>query len=62
MAYKQFSIGQYYQRTGSKQVAFFYFRMVIDNWPNSAAAEMAKQSMSKANLKVEKAKDEKGKP
>jgi outer membrane protein assembly factor BamD len=62
MAYKQFSIGQYYQRTGSKQAAFFYYQMVIDNWPNSAAAEMAKRSMNKENLRVEKAKNEKGKP
>jgi len=62
MAYKQFSIGQYYQRTGSRQAAFFYYQMVVDNWPNSAAAEMAKRSMNKENLKVEKAKDEKGKP
>jgi len=62
LAYKQFSIGRYYQRTGSKQAAFFYFRMVIDNWPNTTVAEMAKQSMDKENLRVEKVKNEQGKP
>jgi outer membrane protein assembly factor BamD len=62
LAYKQFSIGQYYQRTGSKQAAFFYYQMVIDNWPNTTVAEMAKRSMGKENSKVEKVKNEKGKP
>lgn len=62
LAYKQFSIGQYYQRTGSKQAAFFYYQMVLDNWPNSTAAEMAKRSMNKESLRIEKVKNEKGKP
>jgi outer membrane protein assembly factor BamD len=62
LAYKQFSIGQYYQRTGSKQAALFYYQMVIDNWPKSTAAEMAKRSMNKENSKVEKTKNEQGKP
>ena len=62
LAYKQFSIGQYYQRTGSKQAAFFYYQMVIDNWPNTTAAEMAKRNMATENSKVEKVKNEKGKP
>jgi outer membrane protein assembly factor BamD (BamD/ComL family) len=61
-AYKQFSIGRYYQRTGSKQAAFFYYQMVIDKWPSTAAAEMAKRCMDKDNLKVEKTKNEQGKP
>lgn len=49
MAYKQFSIGQYYQKTDSKQAANFYYQMVIDNWPESTAAKMAKQKMNNAN-------------
>ncbi len=61
-AYKQFTIGRYYQRTGSKQAAAFYYQMVLDNWPNSKAAKMAKQCMDKENLKVEKVKNEEGKP
>jgi outer membrane protein assembly factor BamD (BamD/ComL family) len=62
LAYKQFRIGQYYQRTGSKQAADFYYRMVLDNWPGSTAAKMAKRNMDKENLKGEKVKNEKRKP
>ncbi len=62
LAYKQFSIGRYYQRTGSRQAADFYYQMVIDNWPDSTAAKMAKRNMDKENLRGEKVKDEKRKP
>ena len=56
MAYKQFSIGQYYQETGSKQSANFYYQMVIDNWPGSTAAKMAKEMINRklANEKEKK--------
>jgi outer membrane protein assembly factor BamD (BamD/ComL family) len=43
LAYKQFSIGRYYQKTGNKQAANFYYRMVIDNWPESTAAKMTNE-------------------
>jgi len=43
LAYKQFSIGQYYQRTGNIQSANLYFDMVIRDWPGSKAAELAKE-------------------
>jgi outer membrane protein assembly factor BamD (BamD/ComL family) len=43
LAYKQFGIGQYYQRTGSLQPANVYYQMVLDNWPGSTAAKMVKQ-------------------
>jgi outer membrane protein assembly factor BamD (BamD/ComL family) len=43
LAYKQFSIGRYYQRTGSVQPANSYYQMVLDNWPGSTAAKMVKQ-------------------
>jgi len=46
LAYKQFDIGRYYQQTGSKQSANFYYQMVIDKWPGSVAAKMAKKEMS----------------
>ena len=38
LAYKQFSIGRYYDGVGNKQSANFYYRMVLDNWPESRAA------------------------
>jgi len=42
-AYKQFTIGQYYQKRGNKQSANLYYQMVLDNWPGSTAAKMAKE-------------------
>jgi len=45
LSYKQFSIGRYYQRTGNKQSANLYYRMVVDDWPQTAAAEMAKEAL-----------------
>ncbi|MHC4310086.1 MAG: tetratricopeptide repeat protein [Planctomycetota bacterium] len=46
LAYKQFTIGQYYQRTGNKQSANLYFDMVINDWPGTKAAEMAKEMLA----------------
>jgi len=43
LAYKQFGIGQYYQQTGSKQAANFYYQMVTDNWPETVAGKMVKR-------------------
>jgi len=44
-AHKQFTIGQYYQKSGNTQAANLYYRMVIENWPRSTAAKMAKKAM-----------------
>ena len=43
---KQLRIGQYYQKTGNKQSANLYYRMVLDDWPNSTAAKKAKEEIS----------------
>ncbi len=48
-AYKQFRIGQYYDRTDSSQAANIYYRYVIDSWPDSAAAKMAKAKIEENN-------------
>lgn len=45
LAYKELTIGRYYQKTGKQQAANLYFDMVVHNWPNSKAAEMAKQML-----------------
>jgi outer membrane protein assembly factor BamD (BamD/ComL family) len=42
LAYKQFSIGQYYNRTGNKKSANLYYNMVINDWPGTKAAKLAK--------------------
>jgi len=49
LAYKQFSIGQYYQRTGNKKSANLYFDMVLNDWPGTKAAEMAKGMLSESS-------------
>ncbi len=46
-AEKQFSIGQYYQKVGDKQSANLYYQMVLNNWPESTAAEKTKQEINK---------------
>jgi len=43
LAYKQFSIGRYYERTGSELPANLYYQVVTDSWPDSTAAKMAKE-------------------
>ena len=61
LAYKQFSIGRYYQRTGYRQSANLYFDMVINDWPGTKAAEMAKEIFTN-NLGDNKTKNEGRKP
>ncbi len=45
LAYKQFTIGQYYEKTDSIQAANLYYQQVTDTWPGSTAAKMAKAQM-----------------
>jgi len=46
LAYKQFSIGQYYSKTDSPAAARMYYQSVIDQWPDSTAAKMAAAQMA----------------
>jgi len=45
MARKELSIGQYYKRTGKEQAANIYFAMVVETWPDTDAAQIARQSI-----------------
>jgi len=56
LAYRQFNTGRYYQKTDNKQSANLYYQMVVDNWPKSTAAKMAKAAMNdkKSSSKKEK--------
>ena len=47
IAYKQLSIGRYYQKTGNRQSANLYYDMVVNDWPGSKAAEEAKEMLAK---------------
>lgn len=60
LAYKQFTIGRYYQKTGNRPVANFYYRMVMDNWPGSIAAKMADERLS-SNADSQKSRSKKAK-
>jgi tetratricopeptide (TPR) repeat protein len=46
MAYKQFKIAQYYRHIGKHRAANLYLDMVLQNWPDTEAAEMARQAMA----------------
>jgi len=43
LAYKQLDIAQYYRRTENLQSANLYYQMVVDNWPETNAAKMARE-------------------
>ena len=45
VAFQQFTIGQYYRRAGKKQAARLYFDMVVQTWPKTEAAGMARQAL-----------------
>jgi outer membrane protein assembly factor BamD (BamD/ComL family) len=45
-AYKQFMTGEYYKKSGNNESAIFYYEMVLEEWPESVAAKMAKKAMS----------------
>jgi outer membrane protein assembly factor BamD (BamD/ComL family) len=47
MAEKNLLIAKYYEKTGSIGPANMYYQMVVDNWPNTRAAETAKDKISK---------------
>jgi tetratricopeptide (TPR) repeat protein len=56
LACKEFNTGKYYQQTGNKQSANLYYQMVVDNWPGSAAADMAKDAMKEKEPGAKKGK------
>jgi outer membrane protein assembly factor BamD (BamD/ComL family) len=46
LARKNLLIAQYYDRTGSSGPANMYYQMVVDNWPNTSAAQTAKEKLN----------------
>ena len=51
LAYKQFMTGRFYQRTDSQAAANMYYQLVLDNWPESTAAKMARENIAGKNVK-----------
>ncbi|OHB57173.1 MAG: hypothetical protein A2173_05490 [Planctomycetes bacterium RBG_13_44_8b] len=45
-AYKQLSVGRYYQKTGNNLAANLYYQMIINNWPETESAELAKEALA----------------
>jgi outer membrane protein assembly factor BamD (BamD/ComL family) len=56
LACKEFNTGKYYQQTGNKQSANLYYQMVVDNWPDSTTANMAKEAMKEKKPDAKKGK------
>lgn len=52
-AYKQYTIGKYYEKTGNRQAANLYYDMVLRQWPGSNAAEMSRQILSPGSVSEE---------
>ena len=49
MAYKEYTIGQYYLRTGKVQAANIYFDMVLTRWPESETAQRVRETLSQSS-------------
>ncbi len=47
LAYKSYYTGRYYENVGNEQGANLYYQMVIDNWPQTVAADMARAAMDR---------------
>jgi tetratricopeptide (TPR) repeat protein len=58
LAYKQYSIGEYYDRTGSSEGARLYYDEVIEKWPETSAAEMARARIEAKDLGIRKKESE----
>jgi outer membrane protein assembly factor BamD (BamD/ComL family) len=46
LALKQLSIGNYYRSTGHTKAANLYYRMVVNDWPDTQAAKTAKELLA----------------
>ena len=46
LAYKQFNIADYYDRTGNMQAANLYYQYVIESWPETTAGKLATAKIS----------------
>ena len=58
LAYKEYTIAEYYQRTGSDESADIYCGMVLAQWPDSTGAKRAKE-IAEQNKLVETKQEEK---
>ena len=47
LSYKRYHTGRYYEKVGNAEGANLYYQMVIDNWPQTAAADMARAAVER---------------
>jgi len=47
LSYKQYIIGRYYLKVGNRQAANLYYNMVVSDWPDTEAAELAREILTK---------------
>jgi outer membrane protein assembly factor BamD (BamD/ComL family) len=52
LAYKQYTIGDYYSRTDHDEAAEIYYNYIVANWPQSAAAKMSSARLSGEKVTV----------
>jgi outer membrane protein assembly factor BamD (BamD/ComL family) len=50
LAYKEYTIAEYYNRTGSDESADIYCGMILEQWPQSTGAKMAKDIVEENKL------------
>ncbi len=46
LAFKQLSIGQFYESTGHRKAANLYYHMVVNDWPDTQAGKTAKELLA----------------
>jgi len=49
IAYKQYTIAQYYEKTSSSQAANLYYQQVVDDWGNTRTSVLAEEKVRSGN-------------
>ena len=57
IAYKQYEIGRYYDKTGSRLAANLYYQHVREDWPGSTAARFVSQAEERGSQEAKEQKD-----
>lgn len=52
-AEKEFLVGDFYQRTGARSAAIFYYRFVAKTWPDTVAAGRAAARLARMGIETE---------
>ncbi len=58
LAYKEYTIAQYYERTGSDESSEIYCEMVEEQWPRSTGAKRAKDIAEQIELKQQEKEEQ----